>query len=411
MPHFKYRAIDRAGKLSDGVVEQPSIERVADHLAREGLTAVSIQPLGKSAAKASAGASRAPAGGKVRRRRINDRDRVLHFTREMAVMLTSGLPLDRSLSILEELADDHGRAMINSIRTSVRKGRTLADSFAERPEFTPFYINMIKAGEASGSLEASMQRMAEYLERSKALRQMIVSALTYPTILFSVAILSLVFLLAYVVPSFSDLFSDMGAQLPAPTRFVMGLGDFMAKWWWLVLAMMGGIYWMIGRLWRDEAVRVKLDRRALQWPLIGELVKNVETTRFSRTLGVLLQGGVSLVNALTIARETVSNRTLRSELDVAGAALREGRSLSAVLLEGNRFPNLALHMIQVGEETGRLEEMLLKVATIYEDEVGSVTKRLLALLEPVLILSLGVLIAAIIMSILLGILGVNELVG
>ncbi len=408
MPHFKYRAIDRNGKLSDGVVEQPSVERVADFLAREGMTAVSIQPLGRTAAKASAAAS---GPGKVRRRRVKDRDRVLHFTREMAVMLSSGLPLDRSLHILEDLSDPPGRDMIGEIRGAVRKGRTLADSFAERPEFSPFYINMIRAGEASGSLEGSMQRMAEYLERSKALRQMIVSALTYPTILFTVAILSLVFLLAYVVPSFSDLFSDMGAQLPAPTRFVMNLGDFMAHWWWLVLGMLGGLYWLAGRLWRDEGFRVKVDRRCLDWPLIGELVKNVETTRFSRTLGVLLQGGVSLVNALAIARETVSNRTLRHELDVASAALREGRSLSAVLLEGNRFPNLALHMVQVGEETGRLEEMLLKVANIYEDEVGSVTKRLLALLEPALILSLGVLIAAIIISILLGILGVNELVG
>lgn len=408
MPHFKYRAVDRNGKTSDGVVEQPSIERVADFLAREGMTALSIQPLGRAATKASVAAA---GPGKVRRRRVNDRDRVLHFTREMAVMLSSGLPLDRSLHILEDLSDPHGREMISEIRGAVRKGRTLADSFAERSEFTPFYINMIRAGEASGSLEGSMQRMAEYLERSKALRQMIVSALTYPTILFTVAILSLVFLLAYVVPSFSDLFSDMGAQLPAPTRFVMNLGDFMAHWWWLVLGMMGGVYWLLGRLWRDEGFRVKLDRRCLDWPLIGELVKNVETTRFSRTLGVLLQGGVSLVNALAIARETVSNRTLRNELDIASAALREGRSLSAVLLEGNRFPNLALHMVQVGEETGRLEEMLLKVANIYEDEVGSVTKRLLALLEPALILSLGVLIAAIIMSILLGILGVNELVG
>ncbi|MET1079721.1 MAG: type II secretion system F family protein [Pseudomonas sp.] len=404
MPHFKYKAIDRVGKLSDGVVEQPSVERVADWLLREGLTAISIQAQDKPA-KPAAGT------GKVRRRRYNERDRVLHFTRELAVMLSSGLPLDRSLGILEEIADEVGKASIQSIRADVRKGRTLADAFAELKEFTPFYINMVKAGEASGTLETSLTRMAEYLERAKVLRQMIVSALTYPTILFGVALLSVTFLLAYVVPSFADLFADMGGKLPAPTAFVMAAGDFMAHWWWLVLGMFAGGYWLAKRLLRDEDVRVKLDRRMLGWPLVGELIKNVETTRFSRTLGVLLQGGVSLVGALLIARETVSNRTLRGELDVASAALREGKSLSASLIASNRFPILALHMIQVGEETGRLEEMLLKVASIYEDEVSTVTKRLLALLEPILILSLGMMIAGIIMSILLGILGVNELVG
>lgn len=407
MAQFKYKALDRNGKSVDGLAEKASVSEVADWLAREGLVPLSIQPATRAAANAAQGGG----PGKVRRRRMNDRDRVLHFTREMSVMLSSGLPLDRSLSILEELADETGKQMVGDIRAAVRKGRTLADAFAERKEFSPFYISMIKAGEASGSLESSMTRMAEYLERAKAMRQMVFSALTYPAILFTVAILSLVFLLAYVVPSFSDLFSDMGGQLPGPTRFVMNLGDFMASWWWLVLLLLGGLYWGALKLWQDEGLRQKLDARSLTWPLIGDLVRNIDTSRFARTLGVLLQGGVSLVNALVIAREVIGNRTLRKDLDNASAVLREGRSLSGALLESGRFPTLALHMVQVGEETGRLEDMLLKVASIYEDEVSSVIKRLLALLEPALILSLGVMIAGIIISILLGILGVNDLVG
>lgn len=405
MAQFKYKAFDRNGKSVDGLIEKASIAEVADWLSRDGLVPLSIQPASKSKVGV------APGRGKKKHRRVSDRDRVLHFTREMSVMLSSGLPLDRSLTILEELADDTGKQMINDIRTAVRKGRTLADAFAERKEFSPFYISMIKAGEASGSLESSMSRMAEYLERAKAMRQLVLSALTYPAILFTVAILSLVFLLAYVVPSFSDLFTDMGGQLPGPTRFVMGIGDFMASWWWLVLAMLAGVYWGVARLWRDETFRQRMDAQSLGWPLIGDLVRNVDTSRFARTLGVLLQGGVSLVNALAIAREVIDNRTLRRDLDDACVVLREGRSLSGALLESGRFPVLALHMVQVGEETGRLEEMLLKVASIYEDEVGSVIKRLLALLEPILILSLGVMIAGIIISILLGILGVNDLVG
>lgn len=403
MAYFKYKAVDRGGKLVEGSVEQASVEAVADWLAREGMTALSIAAqTGRSGEQKASMARRG--GGKVR-------DRVLHFTRELSVMLSSGLPLDRSLGILEELSDPATREMVHELRMEVRKGRGLADAFAARPEFTPFYISMIRAGEASGSLEGSLIRMTEYLERAKALRQMISSAMTYPMILLSVAILSLVFLLAYVVPSFADLFTDMGGTLPAPTRVVMALGDFMANWWFLVLGAVFGGHALTRQMLKKESVKARLDQSMLRWPLVGELVRNLETSRFSRTLGVLLQGGVPLVGALGIARETIGNRVLRAHVDVAVVELKEGKSLSASLLSSGSFPPLAVHMMQVGEETGRLEEMLLKVAGIYEDEVSAVTKRLLALLEPALILTLGVLIAGIIVSILLGILGVNELIG
>ncbi len=405
MTQFRYRAVDRSGHFSEGVVEQPSRQHVAEWLAREGLTAVKIDTA--SGRARPAGVARALPG---RRGGGNVRERVLSFTRELSVMLSSGLPLDRSLSILEGLADVTGREMITAIRNDVRKGRTLGDALAARPEFSPFYINMVRAGEAGGALESTLSRMTEYLERAKALRQTILSALTYPAILLGVALFSVIFMLAWVVPSFADLFADMGGQLPLPTRIVMGMGDFMASWWWLVIAVLAGAIWLARRQWADEGFRSGFDRRCLGWPLIGELIVQLETTRFARTLGVLLQGGVSLVNAMAIARATVGNRTLRDELTRAGNALKEGKSLSGALLADSHFPVLALHMVQVGEETGRLEEMLLKVAGIYDDEVNNVVRRLLALLEPVLILSLGLMIAAIILSILVGILGVNELV-
>lgn len=403
MAFFKYRAVNSSGKVVDGVMEMASAEQVVDALSRDGLMVMEISETRQPAAK----------GAKKRRRpkKTNERDRVLHFTRELAVMLSSGLPLDRSLNILEGLSDDSAVELIQHIRDEVRKGNSLGDAFAGRSEFSPFYINMIRAGEASGTLEASLTRMSEYLERAKALRKMIGSALTYPAILFSVAVLSLVFLLAYVVPSFADLFTDMGGELPGPTRIVMGMGDFMADWWWLVIGGLVGLFYFAKHLFAQESFRETFDLRVLSWPIAGDLVRNLEITRFSRTLGVLLQGGVPMVAGLAIARETVSNRTLRKELDTAVVALKEGQSLSASLLAGQQFPDLALHMMQVGEETGQMEEMLLKVANLYEDEVGTVTQRLLALLEPALILSLGVLIAGIIVSILLGILGVNELIG
>lgn len=406
MAHFKYKALDAAGKTVEGSIEQPSADLAAHALASEGLMVLSLEE-----SRAKKGAGKKGAAGKARKKRGSSRDRLLHFTRELSVMLTSGLPLDRSLAILAGMGDEASVQLVNQLRDDLRKGQSFAEALEQHPEFSSFYVNMIRAGEASGTLEGTLVRMTEYLERAKALRKMIVSALTYPVILFTVAILSLVFLLAYVVPSFADLFADMGGSLPGPTRLVMQMGDFMGSWWWLVLGGLAGVYWLGKRRFADEGFRQKFDERVLGWPLVGELIGNIEMTRFARTLGVLLHGGVPMVAGLGIARATVSNRTLRGELDTAVTALREGRSLSASLLEGGKFPELALHMLQVGEETGRLEEMLLKVAELYEDEVGTVTQRLLALLEPALILGLGVLIAGIIVSILLGILGVNELIG
>ena len=405
MASFKYKALDAAGKSVEGVIEHSSADLAAYTLASQGLMVLSLEQ-----GKAKPQASRQKAGSKGRKRG-NARDRLLHFTREMSVMLSSGLPLDRSLAVLAGMGEEGTLELVKQLRDDLRQGKSFAEALEKRPEFSPFYVNMVRAGEASGTLEGTMVRMAEYLERAKALRKMIGSALTYPIILFSVAILSLVFLLAYVVPSFSELFDDMGGSLPLPTQVVVQIGDFMARWWWLVLGGLGGLYWLAKKRFADEGFRKKFDQRVLGWPLVGELIGNVEMTRFARTLGVLLHGGVPLVAGLEIAQATVSNRTLRAELDTAVIALREGRSLSASLLEGGKFPELALHMLQVGEETGRMEEMLLKVAELYEDEVSTVTQRLLALLEPVLILSLGVLIAGIIVSILLGILGVNELIG
>ena len=405
MASFKYKALDAAGKTVEGVIEQSTTDLAAYTLASQGLMVLSLE---QARAKPRAGRKKAASKG---RKRGNARDRLLHFTREMSVMLSSGLPLDRSLAVLAGMADEGTLELVKQLRDDLRQGKSFADALEQRPEFSPFYVNMVRAGEASGTLEGTMVRMAEYLERAKALRKMIGSALTYPTILFSVAVLSLVFLLAYVVPSFSELFDDMGGSLPLPTKVVVQIGDFMARWWWLVLGGMAGLYWLAKKRFADEGFRKQFDQRVLGWPLVGELISNVEMSRFARTLGVLLHGGVPLVAGLGIARETVGNRTLRVELDTAVTALREGRSLSASLLQGGKFPELALHMLQVGEETGRMEEMLLKVADLYEDEVGTVTQRLLALLEPALILSLGMLIAGIIVSILLGILGVNELIG
>jgi len=302
------------------------------------------------------------------------------------------------------------KEIIGAISKRVRTGGTLGDAFREHPEFSDFFVNMIRAGESSGSLEATLTRLAEHMERTKALKSTVSSALMYPAILLLVASGSLIILLGFVVPKFADMFDEMGGTLPLPTRVVMAAGNWVGSYWWLLVLLMCGAVAGVMNLLAKPEFRERLDRKLLNIPLTGDLVRKVETARLAHTLGTLLAGGVVLVNALSIALATVGNRTLRADLEQGVAALKEGKLLSNALIENSHFPPLAMHMIQVGEETGQLEPILLKVASIYDEEVSGAVKRLLALLEPVLILGLGVLIAGIIVSIMVGIMSVNELV-
>jgi len=406
MAHFRYRAVSAEGKVARGEMEQDSVERVAAQLARQGLTPLSIEPL--------AGGASARGGDALARlfsRRRGAQNTIAEFTRELAIMLSSSVPLDRSLAVLQGLATDARlKEIIGAIVKKVRTGSTLADAFREHPEFSEFFVNMIRAGESSGALEVTLTRLAEHMERAKALKSTVSSALMYPAILLVVASGSLIILLGFVVPKFADMFNEMGGTLPLPTRIVMAAGDWVGSYWWLLLALIVAAVAGVSNLLAKPEFRERLDRRLLAIPLTGDLVRKVETARLAHTLGTLLAGGVVLVNALSIALATVGNRTLRADLEQGVAALKEGKLLSHALIANSHFPPLAMHMIQVGEETGQLEPILLKVAAIYDDEVSGAVKRFLALLEPVLILGLGVVIAGIIVSIMVGIMSVNELV-
>ncbi len=409
MAHFKFKAVSADGKVTHGVLQKDTVGELALALAKDGLTPLNIDQIDeKDAANASSGgliSGFASVSTKTK-------DKITDFTRELAIMLSSSVPLDRSLSVLGnmEATDARISGIIKNISEDVRKGNSLADAFEKHKEFSGFYISMVRAGEASGALDITLTRLAEYLERSKALRQTVISALMYPAILLFVAVLSLVLLLGFVVPKFADLFDDMGGTLPLPTQIVMTAGNWVGSYWWLLLAGLAGLVWLAQTLWKKPDFKAWLDRKLLSLAIVGDMIAKIETARLTRTFSTLLQGGVAIVNALSIAHATVANTTLRSDLSSGIASLKEGGALSTTLLEKGNFPALAMHMIQVGEETGQLEEMLVKVADIYEEEVNSAVKRFLALLEPVLILGLGALIAGIILSILVGIMEVNELV-
>jgi general secretion pathway protein F len=271
-------------------------------------------------------------------------------------------------------------------------------------------VNIVRAGEAGGALGEVLQRLADTMERNKELRETVKSALFYPIILILVAIASVALLLVWVVPQFETVFGQAGKTLPIPTLVVVVIGKFMRSWWWALIAFVALAILWYRRRGRDPAVRLGRDRRKLAMPLLGDLLAKLETARFARTLATLLQNGVTLLAGLSIVKETMTNVVLAGALDGVIAKLREGKGFGRPLDQTGLYPKLAVQMILVGEESGRLEEMLARVADVYDREVQMAIKRFLSVLEPIMILGLAVLIGGIVFSILLGVMGMSELV-
>ena len=413
MPVYRYRAVNPAGEVAVGELDAANENEIVDRLRDQGLMPMQIaHATGRGIATAGA----TPARDGQRRRWFESktvtRGQLLAITRELATLLHAGLTLDRALEILIGLAPTPAvAALLQDVRDDVRGGKALSQALDARREiFSRFYVNIVRAGEAGGALGVVLQRLADTMERNKELRESVKSALVYPIILICVAVASVALLLVWVVPQFETTFAQAGKALPLPTLVVVAVGKFMRGWWW---AVVGGV--VLAILWyrrrgRNPAVRVARDRRKLTMPLMGDLLAKLETARFARTLSTLLGNGVTLLGGLSIVKETMTNVVLASALDGVIAKLREGKGFGRPLAETGLYPKLAVQMILVGEESGRLEEMLTRVADIYDREVQLAIKRFLSVLEPILILSLAVLIGGIVFSILLGVMGMSELV-
>jgi general secretion pathway protein F len=402
LPLYRYKAVTPSGENQEGDMEGLTQAAVVERLQSMGYIPIRVE----EAATGSSG-SGAP---RLRKSRVTQND-VAVFTQEIATLLRAGLPLDRCLEILIGLsANERVRELLTQVREDVRGGAALSAAMeAQTGVFTRFYLNMLRAGEAGGALDVVLERLTEFMERSRELKETVKSALIYPAILIGVAILSVVILLVWVVPQFSAMFEESGKALPVPTQIVIAGGDFFRHYWWALILGGIGLYSWFARQMREPASRYKWDRRFLSLPLVGDLVAKLEVARFSRTLGTLIGNGVTLLTALSIVKETLSNTVMSEGLGIVAAQLKEGKGLSKPLMETGLFPKLAVHMVMVGEETGKLQEMLIRVADIYDREVNSAVKRMLALMEPVLILGLGLVIGSIIMSILMAILSVNDL--
>lgn len=404
MSLFRYKVVTPAGETQEGDMDGPSQAAVVERLQGMGLIPVRVEETA-----ASAGAQ-ANSGGLFGKNRITQDD-VAVFTQEIATLLKAGLPLDRCLEILISLsASEPVRQLMSQLREDVRGGASLSKAMdARKGVFTRFYLNMIRAGEAGGALDVVLQRLTEFMERSKELRDTVKSALIYPAILIGVSVLSVAILLMWVVPQFSQMFAESGKALPLPTQIVIAAGDGVRQYWWVIVLGGVGVYSWFAQQMRHPASRYQWDKRLLGLPLVGDLIAKLEVARFSRTLGTLIGNGVTLLAALSIVKETLSNTVMSQGLGDVAAQLKEGKGLGKPLLETGLFPKLAVHLVMVGEETGKLQEMLIRVADIYDREVSGSVKRMLALMEPVLILGLGLVIGGIIMSILVAILSVNDL--
>ena len=403
MPLYSYKAINNLGETEEGIRDAVDDQTLIASLQSEGLIPIRV------AAANSRSFLGLGFGGK--QSKLSQKDIAL-LTGELATLLESGLPLDKSLLVLMDLTEDNERLskLIARVLEKVKGGVSLADSLEQQHGvFTKFYLNMIRAGEAGGGLDQVLTRLADYLERSQELKDSVSTALIYPIILLVMSLASLFIMLTFVVPQFTEMFESAGKALPVSTQIVVGLAEWLQSYWWALLV--GFIFissYMKFQL--ADPVRKKVwDGRFLKLPLAGTIITNKETANISRTLGTLLGNGVSILSALVIVRETVDNLVMASAIADAEEQLKQGKHLSDALLEKQLLPKMAMQMIKMGEETGRLEEMLLRVATIYDKQLRVAIQRLLAFLEPVLIITLGLMIAGIIVSILLAILSVNDL--
>ncbi len=395
MPVFSYRATSIEGAVVEGF-----IEAIDEKSAIERLKNTGVIPLKVSSPKEGI------------RKRISMRSSkgdLLTFTTELSALLGAGLPLDRSLNILSDISESgEMKSVVDAILKSIREGSSFSDALQKHPKVFPrIYVNMIRAGEAGGVLDVVLDKLNEFLESSKALKDHIVSVMIYPAILMLTSGLSIIILLTYVLPKFTVIFAELGGALPLPTQILLAFSNTLKSYWWIIAAAMAGGWIIFKNYTRSDLGKYKWDTFKLK--LMGDVIRKLETARFCRTLGTLLKSGVPLLQALSNAKDIVNNQVIASAIDAVSAGAKEGKGIAVPLANTKVFPSLALSMIKVGEETGQLDVMLLKVASTYEKSLNVAIKRFVGLLEPIMILTMGIIVAAIIISILMAIFSIIEL--
>lgn len=406
MTVFSYKASDSAGKVVKGTLEATDDRDAASRLQNMRYIPIRIE-------KAGAGSGNLRLSGNIRLsqffQRVSTKD-VMLFTQDLHALLDAGLPVDKALGILIQVAEkEKFKAVAQGILKNVEGGNSLSEALAKYPIIFPkLYINMVRAGETGGVLPAVLERLGGFLETAQDLKDYITSAMVYPLFLVLVGGVSIIIMLAFVVPKFAVIFSDMGQAMPASTQVLLAISHAIRDYWWVILAVLAAVVLGLKRYMNTPNGRLKTDRLQVKAPVVGELVRSVEVARFARTLGTLIHSGVPILQALTLVREIITNQLIAGSLETVYHRVKEGDNLSGPLLAAGIFPPLAVSMIAVGEETGHLDQMLLRVADNYEKTVRNMIKRFVNLLEPAMILAMGLIVGFIVISMLLAVFSMNE---
>jgi len=408
MPVFEYKALTAAGKAVQGLKEAESPRALRGALKRDGIFLTEV--LGEQQQQAQAARE-----VNVRRwvvGRVGPEDLAV-TTRQLAVLIHAGVPLVEALSALvEQVAHERLKRVISDVRQRVNEGGSLADALATHPRiFGTLYVNMIRAGESSGALDVVLVRLADFTESQARLRSKIVATMIYPAAMLVIGTLVLGALFTVVIPKITKIFEDTHAALPWTTRLLIAASTFMSRFWWALLLLVGLTVWGFFRWKASPAGRARWDRFKLTVPVFGRLIRTIAIGRFSRTLATLLKSGVPLLPSLDIVKNVVGNVRLAEVIEQARVSIQEGQTIAAPLKRSGEFPPLVHHMVAIGERTGSLEEMLGNVADAYEDQVETTVAALTSLLEPFMIVAMGVVVAFIVFSILMPILQINSLAG
>jgi len=403
MPVFEYKGLNARGRGVAGIVDADSAR-----VARQRLKAEGIFPTELAEGRARGrGEQRAPLFGG----RIRPMDVAL-VTRQLATLVGAGLPMLECLSALvDQVESPRLKKVIAEVREQVKEGSSLSESLRGHPKvFSELYVSMVAAGEASGTLGPMLARLADFAERQVALSGTIVATMTYPAVMVVIGLLVLGLLMTFVVPKVTQVFADMHAALPTPTVVLIAISDFVRGYWWAMVVAAGIAWWLFKRWAATEAGRLAWDRTLLGLPVVGKLVRMVAISRFTRTLSTLLAGGIPLLEAMSITQRVVLNRVLADAIGAASENIKEGESVAAPLAASGVFPPMVTHMVAVGEATGELEAMLVKVAEAYDREVQTTVGSLTSILSPVMILVMGGVVFAIVMAILLPIVELSGVV-
>jgi len=385
MPQFTYTARAVNGDLKSATLEAPNRDEVVKQLRQQRLNVLKIDE-GTAVKKKRAG-------------KIKMRDIVI-FTRQFSTMINAGLPLVQALDILATQSENPAlKDVTRQVVFDVESGNTVADALRKQPRaFSELYVNMVAAGEAGGILDTILMRLAVFMEKNDALVRKVKGAMIYPGVIMSVAAIAITILLVFVIPTFASMFASANIPLPLPTRIVIGLSHALKTYWWVVVGGVFTIFTVIRKYYATNDGKLQIDRLLLKAPVLGDVLRKSAVSRFTRTLGTLISSGVSILDGLEITAKTSGNRVIQDAIMESRASIAGGETIAAPLKKSQVFPPMVISMIAVGEQTGGLDEMLSKIADFYDEEVDAAVSGLLALMEPVMIVFLGVVVGGMVIA-------------